>query len=63
MAVLPDGERPVTARNRYRTVHAAGGAGFGYGSESTFSTAFNRFVGEAPQRYRHRVREEAIAAA
>ncbi|MFB6784402.1 AraC family transcriptional regulator [Streptomyces sp. NPDC056352] len=34
----------------------------GYGSESAFSTAFKRVVGEAPRRYRLRVREEAVAA-
>ena len=37
-------------------------AELGYGSESAFSTAFKRVVGEAPQRYRHRIRAEAIAA-
>ncbi|MGW1093623.1 AraC family transcriptional regulator [Streptomyces sp. NPDC002596] len=34
----------------------------GYGSESAFSTAFKRVVGEAPRRYRLRVREEAVTA-
>jgi len=34
----------------------------GYGSESAFSTAFKRVVGESPLRYRLRVREEALAA-
>ncbi|MQY15011.1 IS5 family transposase IS4811 [Streptomyces sp. RB5] len=34
----------------------------GYGSESAFSTAFKRVVGEAPRRYRSRVREEAVQA-
>lgn len=33
----------------------------GYASESAFSTAFKREVGESPLRYRHRVREEKIA--
>jgi AraC-like DNA-binding protein len=37
-------------------------AELGYGSGSAFSTAFKRVVGEAPRRYRLRVREEAIAA-
>ncbi|GAA3485706.1 AraC family transcriptional regulator [Streptomyces yanii] len=37
-------------------------AELGYGSESAFSTAFKRVVGEAPRRYRLRVREEAVAA-
>ncbi|MEV0842326.1 AraC family transcriptional regulator [Actinocatenispora sera] len=31
----------------------------GYGSESAFSTAFKRAVGESPLRYRHRVRSGA----
>ncbi|WP_033225589.1 MULTISPECIES: helix-turn-helix transcriptional regulator [unclassified Streptomyces] len=31
----------------------------GYASESTFSTAFKREVGESPQRYRYRMRDEA----
>jgi AraC-like DNA-binding protein len=34
----------------------------GYGSDSAFSTAFKRVVGESPLRYRLRVREEAVAA-
>lgn len=33
----------------------------GYGSESAFSTAFKRVVGESPSRYRTRVREEKPA--
>jgi AraC-like DNA-binding protein len=33
----------------------------GYASESAFSTAFKREVGESPLRYRHRVREEKLA--
>jgi AraC-like DNA-binding protein len=33
----------------------------GYGSESAFSTAFKREVGESPMRYRHRVRDERSA--
>ncbi|MFB7222598.1 AraC family transcriptional regulator [Streptomyces sp. NPDC056227] len=37
-------------------------AELGYGSESAFSTAFKRVVGEAPRRYRLRVREEAVTA-
>jgi AraC-like DNA-binding protein len=35
----------------------------GYASESTFSTAFKREVGESPQRYRYRMRDEAEARA
>ncbi|MEV6795626.1 AraC family transcriptional regulator [Streptomyces sp. NPDC051320] len=31
----------------------------GYASESAFSTAFKRAVGESPLRYRHRVRDES----
>jgi AraC-like DNA-binding protein len=38
-------------------------AELGYGSESAFSTAFKRVVGESPLRYRLRVRERAVAAA
>lgn len=34
----------------------------GYGSESAFSTAFKRVVGESPLRYRRRTREEAVTA-
>jgi AraC-like DNA-binding protein len=34
----------------------------GYGSESAFSTAFKRVVGESPLRYRLRMREEAVTA-
>lgn len=33
----------------------------GYASESAFSTAFKREVGESPLRYRHRVRQEPAA--
>ncbi|WP_311932360.1 helix-turn-helix domain-containing protein [Microbispora sp. H11081] len=36
-------------------------AELGYASESAFSTAFKREVGESPLRYRHRVRN-ALAA-
>jgi AraC-like DNA-binding protein len=32
-------------------------AQLGYTSESAFSTAFKRHVGEAPLRYRHRLRQ------
>jgi len=34
----------------------------GYGSDSAFSTAFKRVVGESPLRYRLRMREESITA-
>lgn len=34
----------------------------GYGSESAFSTAFKRVVGESPLRYRLRVRADAVTA-
>ncbi|MGW2724271.1 helix-turn-helix domain-containing protein, partial [Streptomyces sp. NPDC001492] len=40
---------------------AALAAELGYGSESAFSTAFKRVIGESPQRYRARVRQEAVA--
>jgi AraC-like DNA-binding protein len=36
-------------------------ADLGYGSESAFSTAFKRVVGESPLRYRQRVRAESVA--
>ncbi|GAA4506033.1 AraC family transcriptional regulator [Actinoallomurus oryzae] len=36
-------------------------AELGYGSESAFSTAFKREVGESPLRYRYRVRNESSA--
>ncbi|MGW2725307.1 helix-turn-helix domain-containing protein, partial [Streptomyces sp. NPDC001492] len=39
---------------------AALAAELGYGSESAFSTAFKRVIGESPQRYRARVRQEAV---
>ncbi|NUR57679.1 MAG: AraC family transcriptional regulator [Catenulispora sp.] len=42
---------------------AALAAELGYGSESAFSTAFKRVVGESPQRYRARVRQEAVPIA
>jgi AraC-like DNA-binding protein len=35
-------------------------AELGYASESAFSTAFKREVGESPRRYRHRVRSELV---
>jgi AraC-like DNA-binding protein len=37
-------------------------AALGYGSESAFSTAFKRVVGESPLRYRTRARSGALAA-
>lgn len=37
-------------------------AELGYGSESAFSNAFKRVVGESPMRYRARVRQEVLAA-
>lgn len=42
---------------------AALAAELGYGSESAFSTAFKRIVGESPQRYRKRMRQEAVPIA
>ena len=38
-------------------------ADLGYASESAFSTAFKREVGESPLRYRHRLRDELSARA
>jgi AraC-like DNA-binding protein len=66
------GMPPLTYLNRWRMLLAQralrGGdvrvgelaAGLGYGSESAFSTAFKRVVGESPLRYRLRVRKEAV---
>jgi len=34
----------------------------GYASESAFSTAFKREVGESPLRYRYRVRDQALSS-
>jgi AraC-like DNA-binding protein len=69
------GVPPLTYLNRWRMMLAQralrGGdvrigslaAGLGYASESAFSTAFKREVGESPLRYRSRVREELPAGA
>ncbi|MER8073720.1 AraC family transcriptional regulator [Streptomyces sp. NPDC094034] len=38
-------------------------ASLGFGSESAFSTAFKRNVGEPPQRFRHRSRRESDRSA
>ncbi|TCO38093.1 AraC-like DNA-binding protein [Kribbella antiqua] len=63
------GVPPLTYLNRWRMLLAqralrdddvrVGSLAFdlGYASESAFSTAFKREVGESPLRYRHRVRE------
>lgn len=68
------GVPPLTYLNRWRMLLAQralrGGdvrvgelaSELGYGSESAFSTAFKRVVGESPLRYRLRVREEAVTA-
>ncbi|WUF98321.1 helix-turn-helix domain-containing protein [Streptomyces sp. NBC_00467] len=62
---------PLAYLNRWRMLLAqralrAGddriGATLGYTSESAFSTAFKREVGESPLRYRSRVRSQAVAA-
>jgi AraC-like DNA-binding protein len=37
-------------------------ADLGYASESAFSTAFKREVGESPLRYRYRVRDQALSS-
>jgi AraC-like DNA-binding protein len=67
------GVPPLTYLNRWRMLLAqralrdndvrVGSLAFdlGYASESAFSTAFKREVGESPLRYRHRVRGEASA--
>src|SRR5918999_495370 len=64
------GVPPLTYLNRWRMLLAqralrdrdvrVGSLAYdlGYGSESAFSTAFKREVGESPLRYRYRVREE-----
>ena len=67
------GVPPLTYLNRWRMLLAqralrdgdvrVGSLAFdlGYASESAFSTAFKREVGESPLRYRHRVRGELSA--
>ncbi|MEI8410545.1 MULTISPECIES: AraC family transcriptional regulator [unclassified Kribbella] len=67
------GVPPLTYLNRWRMLLAqralrdgdvrVGSLAFdlGYASESAFSTAFKREVGESPLRYRHRVRDEMSA--
>ncbi|MGH3393091.1 MAG: AraC family transcriptional regulator [Streptosporangiaceae bacterium] len=69
------GMPPLTYLNRWRMLLAqralrdgdarVGSLAFelGYASESAFSTAFKREVGESPLRYRHRVRDEPPARA
>ncbi|HEX2297249.1 MAG TPA: AraC family transcriptional regulator, partial [Pseudonocardiaceae bacterium] len=66
------GVPPLTYLNRWRMLLArralrdgdvrigALAAELGYASESAFSTAFKREVGESPLRYRHRVRSESV---
>ncbi|WNO70502.1 AraC family transcriptional regulator [Streptomyces sp. AM8-1-1] len=68
------GMPPLAYLNRWRMLLAqralragddsigAIGATLGYTSESAFSTAFKREVGESPLRYRSRVRSQAVAA-
>lgn len=65
------GMPPLTYLNRWRMLVAQRAlrdgdvrvgslaSDLGYASESAFSTAFKREVGESPLRYRHRVRDEA----
>ncbi len=67
------GQPPLTYLNRWRMLLAQRalrdrdvriaslGSDLGYASESAFSTAFKREVGESPLRYRHRVRHESPA--
>jgi AraC-like DNA-binding protein len=69
------GVPPLTYLNRWRMLLAqralrdgdarVGSLAFelGYASESAFSTAFKRVVGESPLRYRYRVRDELSARA
>ena len=68
------GVPPLTYLNRWRMLLAqralrgdvrVGSLAFdlGYASESAFSTAFKRVVGESPLRYRYRVRDELSAPA
>lgn len=69
------GMPPLTYLNRWRMLLAQRAlrdgdarvgslaADLGYASESAFSTAFKREVGESPLRYRHRVRAEPPARA
>jgi AraC-like DNA-binding protein len=66
------GVPPLTYLNRWRMLLAQRAlrdgdvrvgslaAELGYASESAFSTAFKREVGESPLRYRHRVRSESV---
>jgi AraC-like DNA-binding protein len=65
------GQPPLTYLNRWRMLLAQRAlrdehvrirslaAELGYASESAFSTAFKREVGESPLRYRNRAREES----
>ncbi|MFB4296658.1 AraC family transcriptional regulator [Actinomadura sp. NTSP31] len=67
------GQPPLTYLNRWRMLLAQRAlrdrdvriaslaSDLGYASESAFSTAFKREVGESPLRYRHRVRDESTA--
>ncbi|NEA38726.1 AraC family transcriptional regulator [Streptomyces sp. SID11385] len=67
------GQPPLTYLNRWRILLAQRalrdqdvrigslGSGLGYASESAFSSAFKREVGESPLRYRNRVRDAAPA--
>jgi AraC-like DNA-binding protein len=67
------GVPPLTYLNRWRMLLAQRAlrdgdvrvgslaAELGYASESAFSTAFKREVGESPLRYRHRVRSESVS--
>jgi AraC-like DNA-binding protein len=68
------GVPPLTYLNRWRMLLAQRAlrngdvrvgslaAELGYSSESAFSNAFKREVGESPLRYRHRIRAEALPA-
>jgi AraC-like DNA-binding protein len=64
---------PLTCLNRWRMLLAqralrdgdvrvrSPALELGYASESAFSTAFKREVGESPLRYRYRIRDESSA--
>ncbi|MEO3798197.1 AraC family transcriptional regulator [Nonomuraea sp. B10E15] len=69
------GVPPLTYLNRWRMLPArralrdgdvrvgSPATELGYASESAFSTAFKRKVGESPLRYRRRVRDEIASRA
>jgi AraC-like DNA-binding protein len=57
--------RMMLARRALRDADVSVGSlatDLGYASESAFSTAFKREVGESPLRYRYRVRDQALSS-